>query len=243
MKRGVRRISEHVARARQVDRELADRMRRGPRGEHHDAIGERDRLLEVVGDEDDALAVGAPELEQLVLHQLARLDVERGEGLVHEQDLRVEDQHLRERRALAHASRRAGAGSARRIPASPTRASQSSPAPARLARSHAAELQARRDVGERAAPRHQRLGLEHVARAPVDARERLAEDAHRARRGLEQARGDVEQRGLAAARGPHDRDELALADGERHVLHRRVRAHGAAPGEGAGDAVEFDGGR
>ena len=50
------------------------------------------------------LRFGAPQLEQLVFHQLARLDVERGERLVHQQDLRVEDQHLRERDALAHAA-------------------------------------------------------------------------------------------------------------------------------------------
>ena len=51
------------------------------------------------------LRFGAPELQQLVFHQLPRLDVERRERLVHEQDLRIEDQHLRERGALAHAAR------------------------------------------------------------------------------------------------------------------------------------------
>ena len=51
------------------------------------------------------LRFGRPQLEQLVLHQLARLDVERGERLVHQQDLRIEDQHLRQRHALAHAAR------------------------------------------------------------------------------------------------------------------------------------------
>jgi len=48
------------------------------------------------------LSVGAPQIEQLVFHQLPRLDVERGKRLVHEQQLRIEDKHLRERDTLAH---------------------------------------------------------------------------------------------------------------------------------------------
>ena len=94
----------NVARPRQVDRELADRMRRGPRRQHDDAIRQRDRLLQVVRDEQDGLAVGRPQVEQLVLHQLTCLDVERRERLVHQQDLGIEDQHLGQRHALAHAA-------------------------------------------------------------------------------------------------------------------------------------------
>ena len=51
-------------------------------------------------------AIGRPQIEQLVLHQLTRLDVERRERLVHQQDLGIEDQRLRERDALAHAARK-----------------------------------------------------------------------------------------------------------------------------------------
>ena len=188
-----------VARARQVDDVLADRVRGGAGGKDHDAVGEADGLLEVVGDEDDALPVGAPELEQLVLHERARLHVERRERLVHEEDLRVEDEHLRERDALSHAARElvgvavaeAGEAHARE----PVLALRAGGGPVL-----AAELEARRHVVEGAAPGHQRLGLEHVAGAAVHARERLAEDPRVARRGPEQSRRDVEERGLAAAR-------------------------------------------
>ena len=55
--------------------------------------------------EEHRLPIRAPQVEQLVLHQLPRLDVERGEWLVHEQQAGVEDQHLRERHALAHPAR------------------------------------------------------------------------------------------------------------------------------------------
>ena len=116
------------------------------------------------------LRFGAPQLEQLVLHQLARLHVERGERLVHQQDLRIEDQHLRERHALAHAARElvriAVARSRRGRRARASRA----PAPRASAARRAAELEPGGDVGERAAPRHQRVGLEHVAGVAVDAR-------------------------------------------------------------------------
>src|SRR6266446_634004 len=67
----------HVAGAWQVDLVSADRPRRGTRRQHDYAVRERDRLLQVVGDENHRFAVGRPQLEQLVLHQLPGLDVER----------------------------------------------------------------------------------------------------------------------------------------------------------------------
>src|SRR5262249_18539828 len=51
-----------------------------------------------------ALVAARPQVEHLVLHELARLDVERREGLVHEDDVRVERKRLREAGALAHAA-------------------------------------------------------------------------------------------------------------------------------------------
>src|SRR6267143_3051080 len=80
-----------IARPRQVDGEFADRVRLGAGREHPDAIRQRDRFLQVVGDEHHRLAIGGPQLEELVLHELPGLDVERGEGLVHQDDLWVED--------------------------------------------------------------------------------------------------------------------------------------------------------
>src|SRR6478672_3837843 len=94
-----------VARSRQVDRELADRMRRRAGGKADDAVAERDRLVEVVGDEEHRLLLLGPEREQLVFHQLARLDVERRERLVHQQDVGIEDERLRQADALSHAAR------------------------------------------------------------------------------------------------------------------------------------------
>jgi hypothetical protein len=58
-----------------------------------------------VRDEQHRLLLRGPQAEHLVLHQLARLDVERRERLVHQDDVGVERQRLREARALAHAAR------------------------------------------------------------------------------------------------------------------------------------------
>src|SRR6266478_3004647 len=92
-----------VAGARQVD--VVDALEpRRPGGEHNHLVGERDRLFEIVSDEEDGLPGFLPELEQLVLHDLARLHVERGERLVHQQDARIDDPALRHRDALAHAA-------------------------------------------------------------------------------------------------------------------------------------------
>src|SRR5262249_61370671 len=60
--------------------------------------------FEIVRDEQHRLAIRRPEVEQLVLHQLPSLDVERGKRLVHEQDLGIEDEHLCKRNALAPAA-------------------------------------------------------------------------------------------------------------------------------------------
>ncbi len=45
-----------------------------------------------------------PDLQKLVLQHLARLHVDRGERLVHQQDLRILREGARERGALLHAA-------------------------------------------------------------------------------------------------------------------------------------------
>ena len=52
---------------------------------HHHPIRQVQGFVDLMGDEEDRLARARPDLEQLRLHVLARLRVERGERLVHEQ--------------------------------------------------------------------------------------------------------------------------------------------------------------
>ncbi len=100
-KAGSSRISAMSRGRGSVTREVADDAGGRPGRHHHHPVGQRDRLLEVVGDEHHRLAVLRPEVEQQVAHDLPGLRVERPERLVHQQDLGVADQHLRQRDALA----------------------------------------------------------------------------------------------------------------------------------------------
>src|SRR4051794_13292533 len=66
-------------------------------GRHdHDPVGERDRLFEVVGHEQHRLAIGVPQLQQQIAHDLAGLGVERPERLLHLQNSWGAGQHPRE---------------------------------------------------------------------------------------------------------------------------------------------------
>jgi hypothetical protein len=54
-------------RARERHRQdLADRGRRAAR-HHHDAVGQQERLVHIVGNHDDGLPLGLPERHELVL--------------------------------------------------------------------------------------------------------------------------------------------------------------------------------
>src|SRR4051794_39247448 len=100
------RLALEMKRARARDVDVEDRLDApGPRAHHDDAVGKEDGLVDLVGNEEHRLAGLAPDLEQLLLHELARLGVERGERLVHEQDLRVGGQRAGEVTALLHAAR------------------------------------------------------------------------------------------------------------------------------------------
>ena len=72
--------------------------------QHQRAVAERDRLGDVVGDEDDGLAAEVPEPQQVLLQLHAGLRVERAERLVHQDDRRIVDQRADQRGALAHAA-------------------------------------------------------------------------------------------------------------------------------------------
>jgi len=71
---------------------------------HRDAIGEEHGFIDLMGDEQDGLASLAPDLEQLGLHVLPGLCVQRRERLVHQQDHRIGRKRAREIDALLHAA-------------------------------------------------------------------------------------------------------------------------------------------
>src|SRR6267378_3419208 len=150
-----------VPRPRQIDAiDALHRARSG--GDDDDAVGERDRLLEVVCHEDHRCARSRPELQELVLHERAGLHVERTERLVHQEETRLVDERLRECRALAHAAGKLMGV----VPLETREADPFDPiacALLRFASRDAAETRTRRDVVEHVFPRKDRVGLEDVA--------------------------------------------------------------------------------
>ena len=72
---------------------------RGPRGEHEDPIGERDRLVDVVGDEHGDHAPALDELRQIALQLSGERRIERNERLVEQQQGRANGERARQRRA------------------------------------------------------------------------------------------------------------------------------------------------
>ena len=90
----------------EVDGELgADAA--GVRRQHEHAVGEQDRLFDVVGDDEHRPGrevVACPQREQLGAQVLGGEHVERGERFVHEQRVGFDDERAGEADALAHAA-------------------------------------------------------------------------------------------------------------------------------------------
>src|SRR5437899_8362820 len=98
----VRRL--HAARAPDGGRELCGDAA-GPAREERDPLSEAYRLPDVVGHEDHRQAGLPPQPLELVVEQVPRHRVERSEGLVHEQDLRLLGEGAGQGDPLAHPSR------------------------------------------------------------------------------------------------------------------------------------------
>jgi hypothetical protein len=64
-----------------------------------------DRLPDIVCDKYDGLPERMPEAQKKLLHFLSRLSVKSGKGLVHQKDLRLQDENPCKRHPLLHAAR------------------------------------------------------------------------------------------------------------------------------------------
>ena len=83
------------ARPRQIDGEVGlDAAGRG--ADHDDAVGRNTASSTLWVTKTTVLRVAVPDAQQLDLHQLAGLRVERAEGLVHQQDVGLDGERARE---------------------------------------------------------------------------------------------------------------------------------------------------
>src|ERR687885_330634 len=85
---------DHVPRAGQPRPVIPFEVRAGPRREQQHAVGQGDRLLQIVRDEQHRRALLLPQPEQLLFHERPSLHVQRTERLVHQQNGRTVHQHL-----------------------------------------------------------------------------------------------------------------------------------------------------
>ena len=181
------------------------------------------------------LRVALQNLLQLEAHALARDDVERAEGLVHQQEGGVEEKRPADRHPLLHAARElVGVALLEALEAGK---------PDELARARAiaigrlaAHLRGEEHVRECGAPGQEHRGLEDHADAHERPAHLLAAHLYASLRGCDQARNHAQQGRLAAAAWADEGDELLVADLEGELLDR-----GTGP-EGLREPIDPDGG-
>ena len=127
---------------------------------HHDAVGDRQRLLLVVRDVDRGERQALLQLADLLAHVAAQLGVEIGQRLVEQQHLRLQHDGARHRDALLLAAGQF-AGQARAVAGQPDQRQLRLRQLDRLRLAHARGTQAVADVLQHRHVREQRVGLEH----------------------------------------------------------------------------------
>ena len=73
-----------------------------PARHHHDTVPQHNRFIDAVSDKDHRLAFAFQDAQQLFLHQLSGLGIERTEGFVHEQHRGVDRHGASQTGALLH---------------------------------------------------------------------------------------------------------------------------------------------
>ncbi len=189
------------------------------RRHHGDAVGEIDRLLHVMGHEDDGLGCALPDAQQLRLHQASGLGVESAERLVHQQDLGIECERARNGGALLHTTRQLR-GITVLEAAEPDQIDEGLRALLALLAGKPHALEAVEHVGAHRLPGEQREVLKHDAAVGTGRSDRLAFDHDLAGLGGKEAADEIEQRRLAATGRTQQGDELARVDAERDVFER-----------------------
>src|SRR5580698_10560042 len=129
--------------------------------QHDHPVRQRHRFLDVMGNQQYRSSFASHQLGHVALEHDLGLEIERGERFVQQDDFRVGDEGSRQSNALAHAAREC-----RGIVA--VERSETDLAQHRvrfvlpLGAPHASQFEPERDIGERRAPGHQHILLQHV---------------------------------------------------------------------------------
>src|SRR5205807_9476367 len=195
---------------RQLDGDALPQPTRPAREDEH-TVGQKHRLVDLVGDEQDRLAASFPDAHELRLHDLAGLRVERRERLVHQQDLWVDRQRAREIDPLAHAAREL----ARMVIFESLEADELQELQGALPfdRTDAArDLPPDDRVCEHRAPRQEIVGLKHETAVAARTADRAPVEPDLTGACRLEARDDAQKSGLATTGRADDGKELAALD-------------------------------
>ena len=209
----------------------------GTVGHDDGAVGQVDRFLDRVRDEDDGGAEDFPDFQQFILQVAPRQGIQRAERFIHQHDGRIEGQHAGDGHALAHA-----AGQVFRVAGTEFRQAQH-------AQQHvdsfldlgwrlAGDFQAESDIALDGHPREQRVFLEYHAAVGTGLGDQLAAGQDLAGSRLREAGDGVQEGRLAAAGRPQQADELAAGDFQVDVF--QGDDVGAARGEDFIDCIDID---
>jgi hypothetical protein len=206
------------ARARQLDGQVGDDAA-GAIRQHDHAIGEEDRLLDRVGDENDRRRRARGDGQELQVEALPRELVEGAERLVEEQDAWLERQRPRQRSALAHAPGKLARDLLRGLfqPDRPQERLDHLPA---LLQRGTRELERVGDVGLRGAPRKESWLLEHEPDSGIRAVDGAPIEGRLAALGGQQPGDDAQERRLAAPVRSDQGDQLTGFDHEVDAIER-----------------------
>ena len=179
-------------------------------------VRERQRLLQVMGDEQHRRAPAAPQRVQPASQAPRQRLVEGGEGLVHQQQSRIHPERPRERHPALHAAREP-AGVRILEPLQPDLFEDrprrlDAVGPLRQDEAH---------VLQRGEPWHQARGLEHVADPPIPCLVPTRIACHLPLEIPVEPGHDVQEGGLARPGRADDRDELPRLDGELQPFERQ----------------------
>jgi len=189
----------------------------GIAAEHDDAIGEQDGFFNVVGDQEDGLGghgLVGPELEQFRAEVLGGEHVEGAEGLVHEENLRLDDEGAGKADALLHAAGELlGVSSFKAVEADGVKHLHA--AGAALDGVDAASLKRGLDIFKDREPGEEREALKDNGDVDLGVGDGLFMPIDMARGGDGEAGEHAQHGGLAGAGGAEEGDDLSGDDGER----------------------------
>src|SRR5262249_42409389 len=187
-----------------------------PLRHYEHAFGQVHRLVDIMGDHHDGLAGCLPQAQQLVLHHLARLGVERAERLIQQQDLWIVGKRTGDRHALFHAARQLARKTVLEA-LQPDRADKALDGLVAALAWRSAHLEAVADIFRAGEPGKQRIFLKDTAAIDAGSGDRLAIDLDDPAVGADKAAENVEERAFAAAGRPDDGDELTFRNLDIHV--------------------------